>query len=167
VLAFILPPFDALRIHSAWSTEVPNHGLTRFLGRAPTADLRSALFESALAFASADAAIVSPLAGTDTTIYLPAGPGAFVGQVISGQTLTGGKYIYARARTWIPTEWMREDQTLLPRAQPEDTVALKLWAWADSGTQTPVGATRTWPAFEGGSSCVMPSGRPTLTVISP
>ena len=98
----------------------------------------------------------------------PAGPGALVGTVISGVTLTGRKYIYARARTWVPTEWLGDDQTLLPRARdPEQSVALRLWAWADSGTQTPVGATRTWPAFQGGSSCATPSGRPTLTVISP
>jgi hypothetical protein len=88
----------------------------------------------ALAFAAADAKTVEPLIGTTTSIFLPAGPGCFVGTVISGQTASERKYIYPRLRTFLPANRLKRGQTLLPRTiDAEGTVAIKPRHWADHG----------------------------------
>jgi hypothetical protein len=53
---------------------------------------------------AADAKVVEPLVGSGESIYLPAGPGVFVSNVIGCRTIGGGKTcIYATARTWLLT----------------------------------------------------------------
>jgi hypothetical protein len=73
--------------------------------------------------------IVRPLIGTATSIYLPAGSGAFAATVIGGMTQTGKVRIYARCRTYVPQTWMKPDQPLSRAADVENTVAIALWGW--------------------------------------
>jgi hypothetical protein len=110
----------------------------RLLQRAPNVDLRSAVFMAANSFLAANADAVRPQIGTDTSVYLPAGPGAFAATVIGARTPDNRHYIYARARTWLRANMLGPDQTFLPKAQTaEDAVALALWRWAEVG----IGAT--------------------------
>lgn len=107
-----------------------DHACARLLQRAPETDLRSAILEAALAFAAADAKVVEPLIGTGTTVYLPAGPGCFVGTIIGGTTAEGRVYIYCRCRTYLAAAFLRPEQVPLPRAlDAVDTVAIRLWRW--------------------------------------
>jgi hypothetical protein len=67
-----------------------------------------------------------------TSVYLSAGPGAFVANII-GATAGTRWYIYARARTWIGSDMLGADQYLLaPAAEAEDTVAYALWRQRDA-----------------------------------
>ena len=126
------PTPHSVTCHSAWAAEIPDHAAARFLQRAAKADLREALFAAGLAFLAADAATVVPLVGQDTSIYLPAGPGAFAATVIGARTTDGrSSYVYARANTWLSEVMLRADQTPLPRAaSAEQTVALALGSGA-------------------------------------
>jgi len=118
--------FHAWSLRAAWALEISDHAASRFLQRAHKGDLRLAALSAARAFAAADAASVP----TRTTIYLPGGPGCFVGHAIEGTTPTKRRYVYMRARTWLPASWMRKDQLPLPAAaEPDATVALALWRW--------------------------------------
>jgi hypothetical protein len=48
------------------------------------------VLDGALAFANADASVVELLVGTDKSVYLPAGAGAFVGHInVHGVALGG------------------------------------------------------------------------------
>jgi len=119
------PDFHIWSMRAAWALEISDHAASRFLQRSQKADLRLAALSAARTFAAADAASVPT-----KTIYLPGGPGCFVGVAIDGKTRSGQQYVYMRAQTWIPAAWMRKDQRPLPRAaDPEKTVALALWRW--------------------------------------
>jgi hypothetical protein len=75
-VAWPTPPFG-IRLRSAWSLEVPDHAAGRYLQRiGENADLKSALFEAANWFYSADMTAVKPHVGRGTDIYLPAGGGS-------------------------------------------------------------------------------------------
>jgi hypothetical protein len=122
----------AVTAHSAWALEVPDHAACRFLQRAgDDADLTAALFAGGLSFVAAEAETVAALIGTDTSIYLKAGPGVFVGTVIGAKTTDGASnFIYGRVHTWLRTDMLKPDQVPLPRAtDPEQTVAVGLWRW--------------------------------------
>jgi hypothetical protein len=131
-LAYQSPDSGALRIHAGWSLEITDHAAGRFFQRSTNPDLRAAAQEAATAFAAADATVVEPIVGESDTIYLPAGPGAFVGNVIGGKTADGAKeFVYFRAKTWIPAHRLRPDQVPLPRAtDPANTVMIRIWKWA-------------------------------------
>jgi hypothetical protein len=102
---------------------------------------------------------VTPYITAETSVYLPAGSGAFVCNVIGGQTRdTQRRYIYARANTFITEAMPGPDQLLLPRAATaEETVAPAVWRWADHGgagrgvppfaVVVPPWATRHWAAL--------------------
>jgi hypothetical protein len=128
------PTPQCLQCHRAWALEVPDHAAARLLQRAPETDLRTALFEASLAFLSADAAAVTPHVGAGSTVYIPAGLGAFACNIVGAQTADGRRYIYARAGTWITEEMRAPNQVLLPlAAAAEQTVALALWRWNEVG----------------------------------
>jgi hypothetical protein len=126
-VAWPTPPFG-IRLCSAWSLEVPDHAAGRYLQRAGNnADFRSALFEAANYFYSADMTAVQPHVGRGSDIYLPTAGGAFVGTVIGAKSSGGHGFLYARAATWIEEIKMRPDQTLLPKAESaEKSVAALL-----------------------------------------
>jgi hypothetical protein len=136
------PTPRSVTCHSAWALEAPDHACARFLQRAPKSDLRTALFDAALAFLAADAATVVPLVGRDTSVYLPAGQGSFACTVIGARTTDGrSSCVYARANTWLSDTMLRADQTPLPRAvTAEQTVALSIWNWGENGVARLVGA---------------------------
>jgi hypothetical protein len=138
-VAAFSPTPHSVTCHSAWAAEIPDHAAARILQRAPKSDLRNALFAAGLAFLAADAETVVPLVGQDTSIYLPAGPGAFGGKVIGARTVDGrSSYVYARTNTWLSETMLRADQTLLPpAASAERTVALALWQWGEAGMVRP------------------------------
>jgi hypothetical protein len=127
-----------LTLHSGWALEISDHASARLLQRSAHADLRAAAQQAALAFVAADASTVSPLIGKPTSIYLPAGSGAFAATVIGGMTQTGKAKIYARCRTFVPASWLNADQQPLPRAADDgDTVATGLWQWDKFGEVLP------------------------------
>ncbi len=149
------PDFHIWNVRAAWALEISDHAASRFLQRAQKCDLRTAALSAARAFAAADAASVP----TRTTIYLPAGPGCFVGHAIEGTTPSKRRYVYMRARTWIPAAWMRKDQLPLPAAaEPEKTVALALWRW--DGRPKP--ALRLPPHTEEHALALGPVARPAI-----
>jgi hypothetical protein len=129
------PTTKSVTAHSAWAAEIPDHAIGRFLQRAPTSDLRAALFEAGIAFLAADHAAIVPHIGRDTSIYLPAGPGAFAANVIGAKSPDGTKvYTYARARTWLEGNMLGADQIPLPPASSvEASVAVSLWRWNNFG----------------------------------
>jgi hypothetical protein len=129
------PSTKAVTAHSAWALEVPDHAVGRFLQRAPNSDLPAALFEAGLAFLAADHAAIVPHIGRSSSVYLPASDGAFAANVIGAKSPDGAKtYTYARARTWLESNMLRNEQTPLPRAAtPEATVAVSLWHWNNPG----------------------------------
>jgi hypothetical protein len=94
----------------------PDHASGRLLQRSPGVNLCAVVLDGALAFANADASVVELLVGTDKSVYLAAGAGAFVGHIIRGRTKSKREYVYMRCRTWMPTAWLGADQALLPRA---------------------------------------------------
>ena len=128
-----------IQAHSVWSLECADHALARLLQRAPHADLRAVLFEAGVGFSAADAAAVVPLVGTDSSIYLPCGDGAFAATVIGAKTTDGLKhFVYARASTWLSAAMLKADQKPLARAATaEATVALAIWNWGENGTAVP------------------------------
>jgi hypothetical protein len=120
----------SIAAHSAWAAEIPDHAAARLLQRSPRPpDLRAVLFEAGLAFLAAAADAVVPHVGTDSSVYLPAGDGAFAASIVGAKTTNGQKhFIYARAGTWLSAAMLKPDQIPLPRAAtPEQTVALGLW----------------------------------------
>ena len=131
------PTPHSVTCHSAWAAEIPDHAAARFCQRASASkvDLRDGLFAAGLAFLAAEAETVVPLVGQDTSIYLPAGPGAFAATVIGARTVDGtANYVYARCNTWLSEAMLKADQTMLPRAaSAERTVALALWHWGEEG----------------------------------
>jgi hypothetical protein len=130
-----------LTLHSGWALEISDHASARLLQRSAHADLRTAAQQAALAFVAADAKVVTPLIGKPTSIYLPAGSGAFAATIIGGMTTTGKARIYARCRTFVPSTWLNADQQFLPRAvNVQNTVALALWHWDKIGEVLPVSA---------------------------
>jgi hypothetical protein len=133
------PSPRTIQAHSAWALEVSDHALARLLQRAPRADLRAVLFEAGIGFSAADAAAVVPHVGTDSSVYLPAGDGAFAATVIGAKTADGQKhFVYARASTWLSAAMLKADQKPLRRAaSAEATVALRVWHWDQHGTAVP------------------------------
>jgi hypothetical protein len=125
------PTRDTLRMHSGWAAEIPDHALARLLQRAPDADIRAALFAAANAFVAADADIVAKLINRPVGIYLPAGPGCFVGGVVGARTPDGSRtFVYARCQTWLHSDMLGDDQLPLARAPTaEASVAWGLWKW--------------------------------------
>jgi hypothetical protein len=125
-VAWLTPPFG-IRLASAWSLEAPDHATGRFLQRAgDNADLKSALFEAANHFHSADIAAVKPHVGRGTDVYLATTGGSFVCTVIGARA--GRKnFLYARAATWVDATMLRPDQVPLPKAESADkSVAAQL-----------------------------------------
>ena len=124
-----------LTLHAGWALEISDHASARLLQRSAHADLRAAAQQAALAFVAPDAKVVTPLIGKPTSIYLPAGSGAFAAAIIGGMTQKTGKArIYARCRTFVPSSWLNADQQFLPRAvNVQNTVALDLWHWNKIG----------------------------------
>jgi hypothetical protein len=135
------PTPRSIQAHSAWALEVSDHALARLLQRVPTADLRTALFDAGLAFCGAEAVPMARLVGTQTSIYLAAASGAFAATVIGAKTLDGQRhYTYARVHTFLSAPMLKPDQVMLPRAaNPEQTVALRLWHWDRDGVGRVVG----------------------------
>ena len=84
---------------------------------------------------AAHANTAAPLVGTDTSVYLQAGDGAFACTCIGACTADGRHpYTYAPAATWLHDGMLKADQQLLPRAaSAEATVALRLWHWDADG----------------------------------
>jgi hypothetical protein len=125
-----------MNLHSGWALEISDHACARLLQRSAHADLRAAAQQAALAFVAADAKVVTPLIGTSTSIYLPAGSGAFAATLIGGMTTQTRKTrIYARCRTFVPSSWLNSDQQFLPpAADVEATVATALWHWDKIGS---------------------------------
>jgi hypothetical protein len=115
-----------MSLNAAWSLEIFEHARARLLQRAPDADLRAAAFEAALAFAAADAKTVEPLISTATSIFLPAGPGCFVGTVISSQTASE-REIYLCEVPHLPVRRQAEAQSdpVAPCDDREGTVAIQ------------------------------------------
>ena len=98
-------------------------------------------FDPAAATAAFAPGSITPLIGKPTSIYLPAGSGAFAATIIGGMTTTGKARIYARCRTFVPSTWLNADQQFLPRAvNVQNTVALALWHWDKIGEVLPVSA---------------------------
>jgi hypothetical protein len=124
------PTAHSIVAHSAWASEIPDHAAARLLQRSPRPpDLRAVLFEAGLAFLAAAVDAVRPQVGTEASVYLPAGDGAFAATIVGAKTRNGQKhFVYARAGTWLSTAMLKPDQTPLPRAaNAERTVALALW----------------------------------------
>jgi hypothetical protein len=118
-VAWPTPPFG-IRLCSPWSLEVPDRAAGRYLQRiGENADLKSALFEAANWFYSADMTAVKPHVGRGTDIYLPAGGGAFVGTVVGAKSGTSN-FLYAPAATWIDETMVRPDRVPLSKAVTAD-----------------------------------------------
>jgi hypothetical protein len=97
-----------------------------FLQRSGSDDLKAALLAAGHAFMAAHCLVLDQV-NAETSIYLPAGPGAFAATIVGASAGTR-RYVYARARTWVHNNMLGQDQCLLaPAANPEDTVAFALW----------------------------------------
>jgi hypothetical protein len=84
-----------------WCMEFQDHALARLIQRAPQADIPATLWE---AHKNALAIRFAPLAGR--TLVIPAGPGAFLAELLSGRDseLGGCTFLFLQARTWISAE---------------------------------------------------------------
>jgi len=90
-----------------WTLEVPDHALLRAAQRCRGIDLRAAIME---AHRELLAARCDPLPKRGEDVYVRAGPGAFVGQMIYGQEVKGGLVVYFRPRTWLHEDQLNGDQ---------------------------------------------------------
>jgi hypothetical protein len=89
----------AFTVWSRWLLEASTNSLGRFLQFLKGADLRSALFEAAAAYAAADCNVVF---ANPTALYLRAGHGVFVSDLIKGQIENSDRScLYVRAHTWL------------------------------------------------------------------
>jgi hypothetical protein len=172
LVCFLLawPEERSISLWSQWSVEIPDHAAARFIQRAGAGGLRNALFEAGLGFMRADASVITRHGGRGTTIYLPAGRGAFVCKVIVGKSAASGrKYVFARAGTWLSRDMLGADQVLLPAAtDPNQTVAIVLWRCRDiSWVATPFGAQPSpWQGLRTDKAPTLPGNPPLAKAVS-
>jgi len=118
-----------MRGHTAfWSgtlLEVPDHACGRLFQRDATADLGACLTEAAAEFLSADAEVVAESIN-GTAVYVRAGRGCFVCEVIVAMDTLGQQALYLRSRTWLSSDQLRSDQTFLRPAKDADGSVLTL-----------------------------------------
>lgn len=122
---------------SAWSVEFPDHACARYLQQrlrpayATVDELGDALFAAGTEFMASDFAAVNEHLRQGSTLYLAAGDGCFVGEMIRGKSKTR-LYTYARARTYLTADMMGVDQSpLAAAANPEQSTLLTLWRTRD------------------------------------
>jgi hypothetical protein len=111
---------------SQWIFEAPDHALGRLLQRCPQTDLADCLTEAAAAFLDADAGAICDAAKHRQSIYLRAGDGAFVTEVIGADVGNGGVVLYARARTFLNQRQLSDSQVPVGAAADASASVLDL-----------------------------------------
>jgi hypothetical protein len=111
---------------SQWILEVPDHALGRLLQRSPQADLGDCLTEAAAGFLDAGADPIRNAAKHDHPIYLRAGDGAFLTEVISTGDDDGSVVLYARARTYLSNTMLGASQVPIGAAADPSASVLEL-----------------------------------------
>jgi hypothetical protein len=94
------PTRSAVQFWRGIVLEVSDHAAARLLQRAPNANAHNCLHEAGAAFMAADAREIIKAAANRRAIFLPAGPGALVADVIPGHD--GERLrVYARCKSWL------------------------------------------------------------------
>jgi len=132
ILAYFAAAWGSGRGMHLWSrffVEIPDHAAWRLLQRGGSqVDLRHCLMQASDAFADGDAKEVMDYLSAKRTIYLPAGPGVFLSEIIAGID-DKHKYYYARARTWLSAEMLAPQQrTVTPAKKGSESVLAWLLA---------------------------------------
>lgn len=113
-----------------WTMELPDHALHRLAQRHRVVDLRDTILGAHRALLAAD---LHPLPDPSDDLFLPAGPGAFVGQMTYGKDASarGEPILYFRARTWLHRDQLGDNQ--VPLAPGQD-----ITRWLGSGPLLPM-----------------------------
>jgi hypothetical protein len=103
--------------------EVSEHSLRRLYERAPQVDAKSALFEAATCFLSADFKTVEERRLKDDTLCLRCGPGLLLTEVLYCADRQNKPRLFARANTWISWATAEPDQRpVIAAADPKGSV---------------------------------------------
>jgi hypothetical protein len=165
-------------VWSRWLLEASTNALGRFLQFSKEVDLRGALLEAAAAYAAADCNVVF---ANPTSLYLRAGHGVFVADLIKGQIENSDcSCLYVRAHTWLSDKTLGERQQPLPAAKhPANSIATLLlrqarskdhpsprsqpsrtiWQVSLNNSQKPLALLSCWEAREVDDNCKQFVGR--------
>lgn len=93
-----------------WTLEIPDHALHRLVQRYRTADIRAVILN-----AHQNLLLAARLPEPEENVHLPAGPGAFAGQMVYGVTENSERMVYFRPRTWLHEVMLDgSEETLVP-----------------------------------------------------
>jgi hypothetical protein len=98
--------------YGLWTIEVPDHALGRLLHRDPRADVVACIMQAHKAALLIDVEAALPYVNEDRRFLLPAGRGAFIGELVGGPDVSANHeiIIHVRAHTWVHESELHDDQ---------------------------------------------------------